>query len=83
MDTLFVGTKNFSKAIINTVNVSVILALLVSQNAFGGKPIFADEALKLANGVVISPIFQGASLDKNIMDKLTFEQKKENFDKQI
>jgi hypothetical protein len=81
MDTLFVGTKNFSKAIISTINVSIIFGLLISQNVFSGKPIFADEALKLANGAMISPIFQGTELDKNITEKLSFEQRKENFDK--
>lgn len=83
VDTIIANTKNFSKLIVNVLNVSIITGLLFSQNIFDGRPIFANEPLKLANNVVISPILQSTTLEKHITEKLSIEERKQAFDKQI
>lgn len=83
MDTLIRNTKNYSKLVVNILNVSIITGLLFSQNILNGRPILASESLKLANNVVVSPILQSTTLGKNITEKLSTEQRKQNFDKEI
>lgn len=83
MDTIVARPKNFSKFIVSTLNVSIIMGLFFSQNIFQISPIFANEPLKLANNAVISPLLQGTNFEKNITEKLSLEQRKQNFDKEI
>lgn len=83
MDTIIVQPKYFPKIIANTLNVSIILGLLFSQHVFQGYPILANEQFKIANSAIVSPIFNSTNLEKNIVDKLTIEQKNKQFNEQI
>lgn len=83
MDTLTLQPKHFPKLIANTLNVSIVLGLLFSQHVFEGPPIFAHEQLKIASNAIVSPILHSASLEKNIVEKLTIEQQTQNFNEEI
>lgn len=82
MDTLFVQPKNLPKLVVNTMNVSIIIGLLFSQYILGATPLFAQEQL-IANNPIISPIINGATLEKNIVEQLTLEQRTKNFNQEI
>lgn len=86
MDTTTLQSKDFSKLIANTLNVSIIMGLLFSQNIFEGPPIRAAE-LKIADNAIISPltspILHSATFEKNIFDKLTIEQRTKIFNENI
>lgn len=82
MDTLIVQPKYFEKLIANTLNVSIVMGLLFSQHIFEGPPIFAKE-LTIANNVIVSPILNGVNFEKNIVDKLTIEQRTQSFNDEI
>lgn len=82
MDTLIVQPKNLEKLIANTLNVSIVMGLLFSQHIFEGPPILAKE-LTIANNVIVSPIINGVNFEKNIVDKLTIEQRTQSFNDEI
>lgn len=82
MDTLIVQPKNLEKLIANTLNVSIVMGLLFSQHIFEGPPILAKE-LTIANNVIVSPILNGVNFEKNIVDKLTIEQRTQSFNDEI
>lgn len=82
MDTLIVQPKHLEKLIANTLNVSIVMGLLFSQHIFEGPPILAKE-LTIANNVIVSPIINGVSFEKNIVDKLTIEQRTQSFNDEI
>ncbi len=83
MDTLIVQPKYLSKLIANILNISIIMGLLFSQHTFKGYPILAKEQFAVANSTIVSPILQSTTLDKNIREKLTIEQKTQNFNNEI
>lgn len=74
--------QHFSKIIANTLNVSIIAGLLFSQHIFEGPPIVAQE-LTIANGAIVSPLFNSAALEKTVTKQLTIEQKTANFNQEI
>lgn len=82
MDTIIVQPKDLTKIIANTLNISIVVGLLFSQHIFEGPPISAKE-LVIANNAIVSPIFHSATLEKNIVDKLTIEQRTQAFNEQI
>lgn len=82
MDTLIVQPKHLEKLIANTLNVSIVMGLLFSQHIFEGPPILAKE-LTIANNVIVSPIINGVNFEKNIVDKLTIEQRTQSFNDEI
>ena len=90
MDTIILQPKHFPKLIANTLNVSIVMGLLFSQHIFEGPPIFAKD-LTITNNVIASslaspfasPIFNSASLEKNIKDKLLIEQPTQKFNEEI
>jgi len=82
MDTILLPPKNFSKLIANTLNVSIVVGLLFSQHIFEGPPISAHELI-IANNAIVSPILQGANLEKNIKEKISIEEQTKNFNEQI
>lgn len=82
MDTLIVQPKHLEKLIANTLNVSIVMGLLFSQHIFEGPPILAKE-LTIANNVIVSPILNGVNFEKNIVDKLTIEQRTQSFNDEI
>lgn len=82
MDTLVLPQKHLPKLIANTINVSIIAGLLFSQHIFEGPPILANE-LTIAHNTIVSPIFSGASLEKNIVKELTVAEKTEKFNSEI
>lgn len=83
MDTIVLQSKHFPKLIANTLNISIVMGLLFSQQVFSGTPIFANEQLSMANSAIVSPILHGAAFEKNLVDKLTFEQKSKAFNDEI
>lgn len=83
MDTLIADTKKNSKLIVTALNVSIIFGMLISQHVLQIKPIFADDQITIANSAIVAPILQGTNLGKDITDKLSAEQKIQNFDAQI
>lgn len=83
MDTLLVQPKHLPKLITNAINVSIIMGLLFSQHVFKGDPLFAHEQLTIANSAIVSPILHSTTLEKNIVEKLTTEQRVKIFDDQI
>lgn len=87
MDTTFAQPKNLSKLIVNTLNISIVVGLLFSQHIFEGPPIFANEQIKLANNVIVSPlvtpILNSPSAEKNIVEKISIEQQTKNFNNEI
>lgn len=90
MDTLLLHPKYLPKLIANTLNVSIVMGLLFSQHIFEGPPIVAQE-LTIANNVIVSPLasnltsplFGSISLDRNIKEKLSIEERTENFNNYI
>lgn len=82
MDTIILQPKYLPK-LITTMNVSIVLALLFSQNFFEGTPLLAQEELKIASSAIVSPIIHSASLERNIVEKLSFEQQTQNFNEEI
>jgi len=86
MDTLTLQPKHFSKLIGTTLNVSIVMGLLFSQQAFEGPPIFAKE-LRIANNAIVSPfaapILNSVFLDKNIKEKLSIEEQTKSFNEEI
>lgn len=83
MDTLLLQPKNLPKIIGTAFNVSIIVGLLFSQHIFEGPPIFANDQLTIANGVIVAPLFNSAALEKNIQDKLSIEEQTKNFNEEI
>lgn len=83
MDTLFVQPKNSKKLIACGIYASVIVGILFSQHIFEGPPIWAEDHLTIASGAIVSPILNATSLEKNLVDKLTLEQRTAKFNAQI
>lgn len=94
MDALIVHPKHLPKLITNTLNISIVMGLLLSQHIFEGPPIFAKE-LSVASNVIIAPLgeqltnpvnntlFGGITLEKNIKDKFFIEQETQKFNEEI
>lgn len=86
MDTLSAQPKNLTKLIANTLNVSIVIGLLFSQQIFKSTPIFADE-VTIANNVIVSPlatpILNSASISKNMIETLSIEQQTKQFNDEI
>lgn len=86
MDTTILQSKDFSRLIASTLNVSIVIGLLFSQHIFEGPPIRAAE-LRLADNAIIapltSPILHSATFEKNIFDKFTIEQRTKLFNENI
>lgn len=82
MDALVVHPKYFPRLIANTLNVSIIVGLLFAQHIFEGPPISAQE-LTIANNAIVAPIFHSANLEKNIVEKLTIEQRTQKFNNDV
>lgn len=82
MDT-YEQQNQLPKIIAGFLNVSIIMGLLFSQHIFEGPPIFASEQLRIANNAIVAPIINPAELQKNIVDKLTIEQRTEKFNEKI
>lgn len=84
MDTLILHSRHLPKLVANTLNISIVMSLVLSQNMlFMGAPILAQEQLVIANSAIVSPILHSANFEKNITNELTLEQKKINFNNQI
>lgn len=87
MDTLLTQPKHFSKLIANTLNVSIVIGLLFSQNFFQGLPLLAQDHITLANNSVITPIvapvINGVNLQQNIVEKLSIEVQTKTFNQEI
>lgn len=82
MDT-YEQQNQLPKLIAGVLNISIIMGLLFSQHIFEGPPIFASEQLRIANNAIVAPIINPAELQKNIVDKLTIEQRTEKFNEKI
>ena len=83
MDTLTLKPERFSKVIVNTFNVSIIVGLLFSQHIFEGPPILASEQLTIANNAIVSPLLNTVTLEKNIREKLSIEEQSQKFEEEI
>lgn len=83
MDTLILQPKISTKLIACSVYASVIVGILFSQHVFEGPPILAQDHLTIASGTIVAPILNGTSLEKDLVDKLTTEQKIAKFNAQI
>lgn len=83
MDTLFVQPKKSTKLIACGLYASVIVGVLFSQHIFESPPIWAEDHLTIASGAIVAPILNGTNLEKNLVDKLTFEQRNAKFNAQI
>lgn len=83
MDTLIVPQKHVPKLIANTLNVSIIMGLLFSLHIFEGPPLSAQEQFKIANSLIVSPILNGVNIEKNIKEKLTIEERTQQFNEEI
>lgn len=83
MDTLILQSKNSKKIIACSVYASVIVGILFSQHIFEGPPIWAEDHLTIASGAIVSPLLNAPSLEKNLVDKLTLEQRTAKFNAQI
>lgn len=83
MDTIVLQSKHIPKLIANTLNISIVMILLFSQQVFSGTPILANEQLSMANSAIVSPILHSATFEKNLVDKLTFEQKSRAYNEEI
>lgn len=83
MDALLVNpTKHFSKLIVNTLNISIVMGLLLSQNIFEGPPIFAQE-LRIAHNTIVSPLLNNGSIERNLVNEISVEQRTQNFNNEI
>lgn len=82
MDT-YEQKNQLPKLIATTLNISIIMGLLFSQHIFEGPPIFASEQLEIANNAIVSPILNQTVLQKNIVEKLTLEQRTQKFNEKI
>lgn len=83
MDTLALKPEYFPKLITNAINVSIVMGLLFSQHVFEGPPMFASEQLTIANNVIVSPLLNTVTLEKNIKEKISIEEQSQKFDEQI
>lgn len=86
MDTLTFKSTRFSKIIANTLNVSIVMGLLLSQHILEGPPIIAKE-LSIANNAILtpvaSPIFKGVNIDKEIKETISIEEQTKIFNEQV
>lgn len=83
MDTLIVQPKYLPKIIATSLNVSIVMGLLFSQHFFDGAPIFAQEQLTIANNAIVAPLLNGPGIERNLVEQLTAEQKKQKFNEEI
>lgn len=83
MDTIILQPKHLPKLIANTLNISIVMGLLFSQHIFEGPPMFAHEQFTIANNTIVSPILNSATLQKNITDQLTIQQRTQKFNEEI
>lgn len=83
MDTLIAQSKYLPKIIAGTLNASIIVGLLFSQHVFDGFPISAQEQLTIANNAIVAPLLNSASIEKNLFEQLTTEQKNQKFNEEI
>lgn len=81
MDTLTLHQENLAKLIASTLNVSIIAGLLFAPHILEGPPIVAQELI--AHNAIVSPIFNGTDLEKNVVKQLSIEQRTKNYNEEI
>lgn len=82
MDTFVFVPKKNNSAITKAVYATTILGVFLLPCIFKGVPLFAQENLKLANNVIISP-FATTQLENNIVQNMSLEEQTKKFDDEI